>query len=64
MLKKRNLISKLQDYGENGGVIVGVSAGAHIISPTIGTAQFGDENDVGLDDLLSLGLVKFEMKPH
>ncbi len=64
ILKKRNLIGKLQDYSKNGGIILGVSAGALITSPTIGSAQFGDENDVGLTDLSALGLVDFEMMPH
>ena len=64
MLKKRNLISKLQNYAKNGGIIVGVSAGALILSNTIGSAQFGDENNVGLDDLSALELVNFEIMPH
>lgn len=64
ILKKRNLIGKLQDYSKSGGIILGVSAGALITSPTIGSAQFGDENDVGLTDLSALGLVDFEMMPH
>lgn len=64
ILKKRNLIGKLQDYSKNGGIILGVSAGALITSPTIGSAQFGDENDVGLTDLSALRLVDFEMMPH
>lgn len=64
MLRKRNMISKLQNYAKNGGIIVGVSAGALILSNTIGSAQFGDENDVGLDDLSALGLVNFEIMPH
>lgn len=64
ILKKRNLIGKLQGYSKNGGIILGVSAGALITSPTIGSAQFGDENDVELTDLSALGLVDFEMMPH
>jgi dipeptidase E len=64
MLKKRNMISKLQEYIKSGGIIVGVSAGALMISPTIGSAQFGDENHVGVDDLSALGLVNFEIMPH
>ncbi|MDF2885077.1 MAG: peptidase family protein [Clostridiaceae bacterium] len=64
MLKKRNLIRKLKDYCINGGIIVGVSAGALIASPTIGSARFGDENEVGLTDLSALNLVNFEVMPH
>ncbi|MBZ9687440.1 Type 1 glutamine amidotransferase-like domain-containing protein [Clostridium estertheticum] len=64
MLKKRNMICRLQEYVKNGGIIVGVSAGALVVSPTIRSAQFGDENDVGLDNLYALGLVPFEIMPH
>lgn len=64
MLKKRNLMDKLRDFAEKGGILVGVSAGALIFSPTIGSAQFGDENEEGLQDLSALGLVNFEMMPH
>ncbi len=64
MLKKRNLIQKLKDYCINGGILVGVSAGALIASPTIGSARYGDENEVGLTDLSALNLVNFEIMPH
>ncbi|WP_264167681.1 Type 1 glutamine amidotransferase-like domain-containing protein [Clostridium tagluense] len=58
------MIYRLQEYIKSGGIIVGVSAGALMVSPTIGSAQFGDENHVGLDDLSALGLVPFEIMPH
>ncbi|MBZ9635212.1 Type 1 glutamine amidotransferase-like domain-containing protein [Clostridium sp. FP1] len=64
MLKKRNMIYRLQEYIKGGGIIVGVSAGALMVSPTIGSAQFGDENHVDLGDLSALGLVPFEIMPH
>ena len=64
MLKKRNMLCKLQEYIKNGGIIVGVSAGALMVSPTIGSAQFGDGNYVNLEDLSALGLVNFEVMPH
>lgn len=64
MLKKRNLIQKLKDYSSNGGIIVGVSAGALIVSSTIGSAQFGDENEIGLTGLSALNLINFEIMPH
>lgn len=64
LLKKRNLISKLQNYVKRGGIILGISAGALIPSPTIGSAQFGDENDINLTDLSGLNLIDFEIMPH
>jgi len=64
LLKKRNMISKLQTYSQQGGVLIGVSAGSLLVSKTIGSAKFGDDNEVGLKDLSALGLVDFEMMPH
>lgn len=45
-------------------VLAGVSAGAIVLTPSIGTATFGDPNDVGLTDLTGLNIVDFEVWPH
>ena len=63
-LKKRYLITRLRKYVENGGYIIGLSAGAIIMSKDISAAQFGDEDIVGLSDLSSLALVDFDFMPH
>lgn len=63
-LKRRNMLEKLREYSNKGGILVGVSAGAHILSKTISCAQFGDENLVNLTNLNALGLVKFQIIPH
>ncbi|WP_291635871.1 Type 1 glutamine amidotransferase-like domain-containing protein [Clostridium sp.] len=63
-LKKRYFITRLRRYVENGGHIIGVGAGAILMSKDISTAQFSDEDIVGLSDLSSLALVDFDFIPH
>lgn len=67
-LRAQGLISALRDYAESGGVIVGLSAGALLLTPHIELASIpsheADENDVGLKNLRALGLVRFEFSPH
>ncbi len=67
-LRKAGLISKLRNYARGGGVLAGLSAGGLILTPNIELAGYpawnADENEVELNDLLALGLVKFEFFPH
>ena len=63
-LKKRYLITRLRKYVENGGHIIGASAGAILMSKDISSAKFGDVDIVGLSDLSSLALVNFDFMPH
>jgi dipeptidase E len=67
-LRKSGLLGFLREYAEGGGILAGLSAGAHILSPHIELAGVRgldpDENEVGLRDLRSLGLVPFEILPH
>lgn len=63
-LKKRNFISKLQQFVSMGKVLIGISAGSILMSKNIDIAQFEDENVVSLKDTTSLGLVDFEFLPH
>ena len=63
-LKKRYFITRLRRYVENGGYVIGLSAGAIMMAKDISTAQFGDEDIVGLSDLSSLALVNFDFIPH
>lgn len=63
-LKKRNMIDRIKEYVEKGGVLIGLSAGSIIMSETIEAAQFGDYNEIDLKDLNALGLVDFEFMPH
>lgn len=67
-LRKSGLLGFLSEYAEGGGILAGLSAGAHILSPHIGLAGVRgldpDENEVGLRDLRALGLAPFEILPH
>ncbi|MBO1627556.1 Type 1 glutamine amidotransferase-like domain-containing protein [Bacillus arachidis] len=63
-LRKRNLMHPLKHYVENGGVLIGVSAGSIITTKSIDTAQFVDEDIIGLEDRGSLGVVDFDFLPH
>lgn len=63
-LKRHNLMDRLRSYVSNGGNIIGLSAGAIILSATIEIAKYGDENLCGLEDYGALGLVQFDFMPH
>ena len=64
-IRSRGLSDRLVEYAYAGGVFIGVSAGAMLLTPTIESAALcGDVNLVGLEDLTSLGLVSFLFYPH
>jgi dipeptidase E len=64
-LRKRELISPLRDYVANGGVLIGVSAGAILMTPEISTTCLcGEEPSCNLNDLSALNLVDFAFLPH
>lgn len=67
LLQKRNVLGLLRSYVKSGGILIGVSAGSILTTPTIEIAGYGedaDENEVGLNDMKALGLVDFEFAPH
>ena len=65
MLHLRGLDSDLRKFAQR-GILMGMSAGSHIISPTIDLASVADDNYLGLfgDELDGLGLTDFLVKPH
>lgn len=64
-LESRGLGEKMIEFAQSGGVFIGVSAGAMLLTPTIESAALcGDENHIGLCDFSSLGLVSFMFSPH
>ncbi|AQS35772.1 peptidase E [Shewanella psychrophila] len=64
-LKYRDLLPVLHQYVTHGGALIGISAGAMIMTPSIDTAILcGDKNLVGLRDLSGLSLVPFHFVPH
>ncbi len=64
-LRKRKMMDILVKYVVGGGVLVGVSAGAILMTPDISTAAFpGDSQMPGETDTTGLGLVDFAFIPH
>jgi dipeptidase E len=64
-IQDRGAESRLAEYARNGGILIGVSAGAMILTPSIESAYIcGDENTVGLSNLKGLELVSFLFDPH
>jgi dipeptidase E len=65
--QRRGMLEPLRAYVENGGVLIGVSAGAILMTPEISSTDFcmdaplpSEENH----DLSALGLVDFAFFPH
>ncbi|MBV7329901.1 Type 1 glutamine amidotransferase-like domain-containing protein [Chloroflexi bacterium TSY] len=64
-LKERNLVETLRHYVAQGGVLIGVSAGAILMTPEIGTAALcGDAKFGAVVGLDALSLVDFAIVPH
>jgi dipeptidase E len=67
-LRRSRMLQRLKQYALDGGVLTGLSAGAIIMTPNIRTAGFPhfdrDDNEIGLKNEKSLGLVSFEFFPH
>ncbi len=64
-LRKRELFSSLREYVANGGVLIGVSAGAILMTPEISTTHIcGEKPSDDIKDLSSLNLVDFAFLPH
>jgi dipeptidase E len=69
-LKRSGLAAVLQRFAARGGVLAGMSAGAHLLTPHIELAGYPpfdrDENEVRLPrgEQGALGLVGFEFFPH
>ena len=64
-LKQRAMLPVLREYVAGGGVLIGVSAGAVLMTPDVSTSALcGDALVEGLSDLSALGLVDFQFLPH
>lgn len=69
-LHRSGLRSVIQDFAARGGVVVGMSAGAHLLGPNIDLAGYPpfdrDENEVRLprNRLAAIGVVDFDLFPH
>lgn len=65
-LKESGLDKAVIEFAKSGKTIVGFSAGAIILSPTIEIAELPtpDDNLVGITDLTGLGLIDFDVYTH
>ena len=63
LLKRNGLFPILKEYVNNGGILIGESAGSIMMSNDIEIANFADKDIIG-GDTQGLGLVNFEIKPH
>lgn len=64
-LRMRNLAERVRDYVKTGGTLIGVSAGAIMMTPNIGTASLcGDQRISESETEEGLDLVNFLVVPH
>jgi dipeptidase E len=64
-LRTRDMTKVIRDYVAAGGTLIGVSAGAIIMTPDIGTASLcGDQRMPGVEGDAGLDLVEFVVVPH
>ncbi|MBY6185715.1 Type 1 glutamine amidotransferase-like domain-containing protein [Marinobacter hydrocarbonoclasticus] len=64
-LQRRELLPELRAFAERGRALVGVSAGAMVLTPSIESAHLcGDRNEVGLADTGAADVVPFQFVPH
>ena len=64
-LKRTGVLEALRSWALRGGILVGDSAGAMLMTANIEIARFGQTPvPADLSDLAALGLVDFEINPH
>lgn len=61
-----NFKNEMKNFLSRGGIYIGISAGAIIMTPTISIAGEvePDVNEIGITDLSGMGFVPFEVLPH
>jgi len=64
-LRRRHMLDILRRYVADGGILIGASAGAILMTPNIGTSLLcGDTPLQTVHDWSGLGLVDFALVPH
>lgn len=64
-LRDNELVATLGNWAQNGGLLIGTSAGAILMTPTVALdAVFTGEDPEMVSDDLALNLVPFEFFPH
>lgn len=61
---KRDLLFVLKKHMEQDGLLIGASAGAIMMTPSIDIASNEDENTPNLEDTTAFGFLDFEFHPH
>jgi dipeptidase E len=65
ILKANSLLGALAEWTRNGGLLIGTSAGAILMTPTVALdAMFSGEDPKAVRDSGALDLVPFEFFPH
>ncbi|QCK86345.1 peptidase E [Phreatobacter aquaticus] len=64
-VRRSGMLKKLQDWANNGGLLIGTSAGAILMTPTIAVdALFSARRPEDVEEGAALNLVPFEFFPH
>ncbi|WP_353646217.1 Type 1 glutamine amidotransferase-like domain-containing protein [Mesorhizobium sp. WSM2239] len=64
-LRRSGMLGRLRNWANDGGLLVGTSAGAILMTPTVAVdALFGDGSPEDVRDGAALDLVPFEFFPH
>ena len=64
-IQQRGAMECLQAFAAKGAAMIGLSAGAMLMTPNITSASLcGDHNQVQLDNLSALGLLPYQFVPH
>jgi dipeptidase E len=64
-LKMKGLMPPIREYVKNGGILIGISAGAILMTPDITTSSLcGDTQNDQPDNFMGLNLVDFSFVPH
>ena len=64
LIRRRALDCVLKQHLAKGGLIVGVSAGAIVLSPSVNIARIAGDEPESRGDGTGLGIVPFEFYPH
>ena len=64
LMRQRQFGQHLKKYVQTGGTILGISAGAMILTPSLGLLPAVDNTPVLKSSLRALGIIDFELYPH
>ena len=62
--RRRNFKKVFFEYLKKGGIIVGISAGSYLMTPTFKIREVYEKDETGLANYSGMGFVDFEFLPH